>query len=48
MTAYSHVKRKPFKTSLYTMFGVRLFSQFAGSNTFMQFADVQWESATYS
>ena len=37
-----------FKTSLYTMFGVLLFSQFSGSNTFMQLADAQWESATYS
>ena len=45
---YSHVKWRPFKTSLYTMFGVLLFSQFTGSNTFMWLRDVQWESATYS
>ena len=45
---YSHVKWRPCKTSLYTMFGVPLFSQFSGSNTVMQLADVQRESATYS
>jgi hypothetical protein len=48
ITAYSHAKRKPFKTSLYTMFGVLLFPQFSGSNTFMRLADVQRESATYN
>ena len=45
---YSHDKWRPFKTSLYTMFGVLLFSQFTGSNTFKWLRDVQWESATYS
>ena len=47
-TTHSHDKRRPFKTSLYTIFLVRLFSQVAGSNTDMRFADVHRESATYS
>ena len=45
---YLHVKWRPFKTSLYTMFGVVLFSQFTASNTSMQLANVQRESATYN
>ena len=45
---YSHVKRRPFKTYLYTIFGVLLFSLFSGSNILMWLPDVQQKSATYS
>ena len=38
---YSHVKQRPFKISLYTIFEVLLFSLFVGSKNFMWLADVQ-------
>ena len=34
-TTHSHDKQRSFKTSLYTIFLVRLFSQVAGGNTDM-------------